>query len=114
MRHLLPLAALLLCGCASSSYVDAYNGTPWQTFDGYRLRDKSDERRLMLMPDPATATGQRFMTLTFGTGPVDRPKPVIEGAAMRYLASTGRVKCRLVDAYLVESPAWEVKYACAS
>lgn len=112
MKAPLPLA-LLLCGCASSSYVDAYNGTPWQTFDGYKLRDRPAETRMLILPEPLGATGQRFMALTFGTGPVDQPKPVMESAAMRYLAATGRVKCRVVDAYLVESPAWEVKYVCS-
>lgn len=113
MRILLAAAiALVLTGCASSSYLDAYNGVTWQTFDGYRLMDRADTRRLLIVPDPVAATGQRFSALAFGVGAVDQPKPVMEEAAIRYLTSTGRQGCKAVDAYLVESPAWEVKYSC--
>ena len=115
------LATMIVCaalsGCASSHYTDDYSGIQWQDFrlanETYRVRDKPAESRMTISPDPALATGERFMALAFGTGPVDRPKPTMENAAQQFLAESGRPGCRAFDTYLLASPIWEVKYDCS-
>lgn len=112
-------AALLLTGCgAGIGYIlDEYRGTEVKAFevegeDTYRIFDKPDKSKLMITPSIGAAAGAGVASgLTFHAVDTVPPKPVFERAALGYLESTGR-RCRILDAYLLVRPQWEVKYDC--
>jgi hypothetical protein len=110
--------ALPLAGCSSAlSYIiDEYRGVPVVEVsmpdDTYRVFDKPAQSKMMITSSLASAAGQGFaLGLTMGAadGP---PKPRFEATAAKHLQDTGRTGCRLIDAYLLAKPQWEVKYDC--
>lgn len=117
------LGAMALCaalgGCASVNYImEEYQGIPIVEVkmpdDTYRIFDKPAQSKLMVTPSMASAAGQGFVRgLTLGTAPTDGPKPLFEAAALQFLAENGRPGCRVVDAYLLARPQWEIKYDCS-
>jgi hypothetical protein len=118
-----PLVALLavttLSGCATVNYVlQEYQGIPVaevkMSDDTYRIFDKPTSGKLMATSSLASAAGQGFVRgLTLGAVPTDTPKPLFEAAALQFLEETGRRGCRILDAYLLARPQWEVKYDCS-
>ncbi|MBB4375624.1 hypothetical protein [Bradyrhizobium sp. SBR1B] len=109
---------LALAGCASVNYiVNEYQGVPVQEVkmsdDTYRVFDKPAQSKMMVTSSLSSAAGQGFARgLTFGAAPTDPPKPLFEAAALQYLSENGRPSCRVIDAYLLARPQWEVKYDC--
>lgn len=119
MRSVAAILALcaMLGGCASINYIrDEYHGVAIVEVampdDTYRVFDKPAEGKLMITSSIASAAGQGFVRgLTLGVAP-DPPRPLFEAAAARFLEQSGRQGCRVVDAYLLARPQWEVKYDC--
>jgi hypothetical protein len=117
------LGIVALCtalgGCASINYImQEYQGVPVAEVtmpdDTYRIFDKPAANKLMVTSSLASAAGQGFVRgLTLGTAPTDGPKPLFEAAALQFLDESGRHGCRVVDAYLLARPQWEVKYDCS-
>lgn len=109
---------LALAGCASVNYIiDEYRGVPVMEVkmpdDTYRVFDKPAQNKMMVTSSLSSAAGQGFARgLTFGAAPTDPPKPLFEAAALQFLNENGRAGCRVVDAYLLARPQWEVKYDC--
>lgn len=108
-----------LGGCASISYITSeYHGVEVREVkmpdDTYRIFDKPAQNKLMVTSSLGSAAGQGLARgLTFGAAPTDPPKPLFEAAALQFLTESGRPGCRVVDAYLLARPQWEVKYDCA-
>jgi hypothetical protein len=117
------LGIVALCvtlgGCATISYVmQEYHDVPVQEVrmsdDTYRIFDKPAASKLMVTSSLSSAAGQGFVKgLTFGAVPTDAPKPLFEAASLQFLSENGRPGCRIVDAYLLAQPQWEVKYDCS-
>jgi hypothetical protein len=117
------LGIVMLCtalsGCASVNYImQEYQGIPVVDVrmpdDNYRIFDKPAASKLMATSSLASAAGQGFVRgLTLGAVPTDSPKPLFEAAALQFLTESGRPNCRIVDAYLLARPQWEVKYDCS-
>lgn len=107
-----------LGGCASVNYiVNEYQGVSVQEVkmsdDTYRVFDKPAQNKMMVTSSLSSAAGQGFARgLTFGAVPTDPPKPLFEAAALQFLSENGRTGCRVIDAYLLARPQWEVKYDC--
>lgn len=118
--RILGIAALCaaLGGCASVNYiVKEYDGVKVVEVkmpdDTYRVFDKPDQSKLMITSSLGSAAGQGFVKgLTLGAIPTDTPKPLFEAAASQFLQESGRSSCRIIDAYLLAQPQWEVKYDC--
>lgn len=119
--RILGIAAICaaLGGCASVNYIiDEYRGVPVQEVkmpdDTYRIFDKPAQSKLMATSSLTSAAGQGFARgLTFGAAATDPPKPLFEAAALQFLTESGRHGCRVIDAYLLARPQWEVKYDCS-
>lgn len=111
--------SLTLSGCASVNYMmQEYQGVPVievrMPDDTYRIFDRPAQNKLMATSSLSSAAGQGFVRgLTLGAVPTDTPKPLFEAASLQFLAESGRPNCRIVDAYLLARPQWEVKYDCA-
>jgi hypothetical protein len=118
--RLLQVSALCCAigGCASINYVlEEYNGVPVLEVkmpdDTYRVFDKPAQNKMMLTSSLASAAGQGFVRgAALGAVPTDTPKPLFEAAALQYLVESGRNGCRVIDAYILMRPQWEVKYDC--
>jgi hypothetical protein len=116
------MGSVALCaglgGCASVNYIlQEYQGVTVQEVkmpdDTYRIFDKPALSKLMVTSSLSSAAGQGFVKgLTFGAVPTDAPKPLFEAAALQFLTESGRARCRVVDAYILAQPQWEVKYDC--
>lgn len=108
-----------LGGCATVNYVmQEYNGVPVQEVrmpdDTYRIFDKPAVSKLMVTSSLSSAAGQGFVKgLTLGTIPTDAPKPLFEAASLQFLTESGRKGCRIIDAYILAQPQWEIKYDCS-
>lgn len=108
-----------LSGCASINYiVNEYRGIEVREVkmpdDTYRVFDKPAESKMMVTSSLGSAAGQGFAKgLTFGAAQTEPPKPLFEAAALQFLTDSGRPGCRVLDAYLLASPQWEVKYDCS-
>ncbi|MBW7968136.1 hypothetical protein [Bradyrhizobium sp. BR 10289] len=108
-----------LSGCASINYiVNEYRGVEVREVkmaeDTYRVFDKPAESKMMVTSSLGSAAGQGFAKgLTFGAAQTEPPKPLFERAALQFLTESGRPGCRVLDAYLLASPQWEVKYDCS-
>lgn len=121
MRIFAVSISFLLCGCmnhATLNYlVEEYRGTPVieveMPEDRYRVFDLPDRSKLMITPSIAASAGQGFAQgLTFNSADFTAPKPIFEKAALQFLTNSGRPNCRIVDAYIVAKPQWEMKYDC--
>jgi hypothetical protein len=118
--RILGVAALCaaLGGCASINYiVKEYEGIQIVEVkmpeDTYRVFDKPTQNKLMITSSLGAAAGQGMVKgLTFGAAPTEVPKPLFEAAAAQFLVESGRSGCRIIDAYLLAQPQWEVKYDC--
>jgi hypothetical protein len=81
--------------------------------DTYRVYDKPAQNKMMITPSiGASALQGAGSGLSFNAIDGTPPKPVFERAAIEYLRTTGRDKCRVIDAYLILKPQYEVKYEC--
>lgn len=119
IMRILGIVALCVAlgGCASTNYImEEYHGITVVEVkmpdDTYRIFDKPAQSKLMATSSLGSAFGQGLVAgVTAGTagGP---PKPLYEAAALQFLAENGRPGCRVVDAYLLARPQWEVKYDC--
>jgi hypothetical protein len=111
--------SVALGGCASVNYIlQEYQGVPVQEVkmpdDTYRIFDKPAVNKLMVTSSLSSAAGQGFVKgLTFGAVPTDAPKPLFEAASLQFLGESGRPGCRIIDAYILAQPQWEVKYDCS-
>lgn len=109
----------VLGGCASINYiVNEYRGVDVREVkmseDTYRVFDKPAQSKMMVTSSLGSAAGQGFAKgLTFGAAQTEPPKPLFEAAALQFLTENGRPGCRVLDAYLLASPQWEVKYDCS-
>ncbi len=120
MRYIGIVVALTstLGGCASVNYImNEYQGISAQEVkmpdDTYRIFDKPAASKLMVTSSLSSAAGQGFVRgLTLGAVQTDSPKPLFEAAALQFLTENGRPSCRVIDAYLLVRPQWEVKYDC--
>jgi len=110
--------ALTCGGCASVSYItQEYSGIEVQTVqmpdDNYRVFDKPTASKMMVTSSLSSAMAQGFgQGLLLNAIDNTPPKPLFEQAAVAYLAQSGRPSCRIVDAYLLAKPQYEVKYDC--
>lgn len=110
----------MLCGCSSAvSYITAeYRGVEvlkvQMPDDEYRIFDKPDQSKMMVTSSLGSAVGQGLLKgATFGAATTAPPKPLYEAAAAQFLTQSGRKGCRILDAYLLAQPQWEVKYDCS-
>lgn len=110
--------ASALGGCGGMSYaMQEYQGVEAQHVampdDTYRVFDKPGANKMMVTSSiggaMAQGAGSGLLLNAIDNTP---PKPVFEAAALHYLRSTGRTDCRVVDAYLLVKPQFEVKYDC--
>jgi hypothetical protein len=110
--------ALALGGCAGVSYImQEYSGIERQTVqmpdDNYWVFDKPAANKMMVTSSPGAAAAQGFGSgLLLNAVDNTPPKPLFEAAAITFLAQSGRASCRIVDAYLLVKPQYEVKYDC--
>jgi hypothetical protein len=114
-------AALLVCGCVGGTRFNRamdYNTVSSVPFDVpgddvYKVFDKPTESRLMISPSYAKTVGLGVVSgATLRTVDV-LPQKQFEGAALGYLASTGRT-CRILSGELVLRPSWELQYDCST
>jgi hypothetical protein len=110
--------ALALGGCGGLSYAaQEYTGVEVLTVqmpdDNYRVFDKPAENKMMVTSSVGSAlaqgAGQGLLLNAIDNTP---PKPLFEAAAIAFLAQSGRSSCRIIDAYLIVKPQYEIKYDC--
>jgi hypothetical protein len=108
---------VLLGGCAViSDSVQEYSFVKVEYVtmpdDTYRVFDKPEAGKMLVSSSIASATSQslRAAVLLKDNTP---PRSNFEAAAGEYLSNGGRTGCRIVDAYLLIAPQYEVKYDCA-
>jgi hypothetical protein len=120
MRAIMSLSLLVvLGGCASVSYILAeYDGVQLKTItmpeDEYRVFDKPIQNKMMVTPSLGATAAQGFGSgLLLGAVDNTPPRPRFEAAALAFLEQDGRRGCRVLDAYVLARPQYEVKYDCA-
>ena len=117
LKQLAILFAAILCLSACAGYGRAvqisrqYANTPESEYtnpDGvWRIYDKPNQTRLMIVPSLAHSFGMAFGGLTY----VGSTGAEFRNAAQNWLVSVGR-RCMVTDGQLLVSPQWEFRYAC--